>query len=282
MTDKSSSPHGSPTRPAALPAVKPVGPEVDGIPIAAKFKGPGPVYSLPPTLGMDAKYGQRAPAFSFGVKIPPKTSSIGPGPAASSPTIPGKSPSFSLQGGFKKTRKDGRAVIFGPSPDAAVDLDNPGPAKYCVTATTSVVPRAPAYTITSRSPEEKPPTTPGPAAYRPPTSIGTRQVTVRSSPAPTIAAQRSAKAETKSPGPAAYQPVSPTKVGAAPPAYSLGRRWGDDRDVSYAKTIPGPGAYNPSLSTNKQAAPAYSFRQKHSDYEHFVPDVEGGDGPLVL
>lgn len=42
--------------------------------------------------------------------------SIGPGPAAFSPKVMLKGPSFSLQGGFKKTRKDGRAVIYGQNP----------------------------------------------------------------------------------------------------------------------------------------------------------------------
>ncbi|ORZ33551.1 hypothetical protein BCR44DRAFT_1438197 [Catenaria anguillulae PL171] len=250
--------------------------QVEGIPIAAKFKGPGPVYSLPPTIGINAKYiGQRAPAFSFGVKIPLKAASIGPGPAA-----------FSPRGGFKKVRSDGRAVIFHANPNAGpaeVDLDNPGPAKYQVTATNSVVPRAPAYTITSRPPPEKPPAIPGPAAYCPPTSVGMKQITVASSPAPTIAPGRTVKMEDKSPGPAAYQPVSPNKLGLAPPAYSLGRRWDKDSELGYdvAKTIPGPGAYNPTLR-NKSAAPMYSFRQKHSEYEHFVPDDESGNGPLIL
>jgi hypothetical protein len=80
---------------------------------------------LPPTIGINAKYiGHRAPAFSFGVKIPLKEGSIGPGPAAFAPTVPGKGPSFSLQGGFKKIRHDGRAVIFGADPQAAGTLLN--------------------------------------------------------------------------------------------------------------------------------------------------------------
>ncbi|KAJ3358592.1 hypothetical protein AMAG_02596 [Allomyces macrogynus ATCC 38327] len=278
--DKQPKSASAPASPSAAPGT--VLPEVDGIPIAAKFKGPGPVYSLPPTIGIDAKYiGQRAPAFSFGVKIPLKDASIGPGPAASKPQVPGKGPSFSLQSGFKKTRHDGRAVIFMADPYAEVDLDNPGPAKYKVTATNSVVPRAPAYTITSRPPEEKPAATPGPAAYRPPTSVGTKQITVQSSPAPTIAPARTLKMENKSPGPAAYQPVSPVKVSHAPPAYSLGRRWDKDSELTQAKRIPGPGAYNPTLKT-KSAAPTYSFRQRHSEYEHFVADLESGSGPLIL
>ena len=40
------------------------------IPIAARFKGPGPAaYTLPSTLGLNAKTGKRAPAYSFGTKI---------------------------------------------------------------------------------------------------------------------------------------------------------------------------------------------------------------------
>ena len=40
------------------------------IAIAARFKGPGPAaYTLPSTLGLNAKTGKRAPAYSFGTKI---------------------------------------------------------------------------------------------------------------------------------------------------------------------------------------------------------------------
>ena len=50
-----------------LTASESEGPEV---PIAARFKGPGPAaYTLPSTLGLNAKTGKRAPAYSFGVKI---------------------------------------------------------------------------------------------------------------------------------------------------------------------------------------------------------------------
>lgn len=259
--------------------------DVEGLPIGAKFKGPGPLYSLPPTLGPNAKYiGTRSPAFSFGVKMPLKNESIGPGPATFAPKINSKSPSFSLQGGFKKTRKDGRAVIFGSSPNredpSEVDLDNPGPAKYNVTTTTSMVERAPAYTITSRPPEEKAAKTPGPAAYCLPNSLGTRQISVKSSPAPTIAAIRLSKREYLSPGPAAYNAINQNKMRTSSPMYSLGARWEKDPGAAYSKTIPGPGAYNPS-GNSKPYAPSYSFRRKHSEYEYFVPD-ESEPGPLII
>jgi hypothetical protein len=40
------------------------------IPIAGRFKGPGPAaYTLPSTVGLNAKTGKRAPAYSFGTKI---------------------------------------------------------------------------------------------------------------------------------------------------------------------------------------------------------------------
>ncbi|KAL7751326.1 nucleoside diphosphate kinase Ndk1 [Sorochytrium milnesiophthora] len=266
----------------ALPSIPNGGSNIEGIPIAAKFKGPGPVYSLPPTLGTDAKFvGKRAPAYSFGVKIPPKTNSIGPGPAAFAPVKSGEGPSFSLQGGFKKARRNGRAVIIGKyESDMAteVDLDNPGPANYNLMHLNNGN-RPPAYTITGRQASDKQNPTPGPAAYRPPSCIGTHQTAVESSPAPTIMPLRPGKSEYRSPGPAAYQPVSPAKLRQAAPAYSLGRRWDENeqRTKSRAgprKLTPGPGEYNP-MYANKHSAPNYSFRQRHSEYEHFVPDEDG-------
>jgi hypothetical protein len=90
------------------------------IPIAARFKGPGPAaYTLPSTMGLNAKTGKRAPAYSFGTKIDfdsleKKCKFLNlikdiyqtPGPNAFFPqatrTGRNKGPAFSLQSGFKK------------------------------------------------------------------------------------------------------------------------------------------------------------------------------------
>ncbi|KAJ1502520.1 Outer dense fiber protein 3B, partial [Coelomomyces lativittatus] len=157
--------------------------------------------------------------------------------------------------------------------------DNPGPAKYHIVDPQLYGPKVPAYTITSRSIKENPLTTPGPATYSIPSTIGTKQIAVIASPAPTIAPSRHSKLISNSPGPAAYQPVNPTKLHHSSPAYSLGARWEKDSSIAYANTIPGPGKYNPA-DTNKHSTPSYSFRQKHSEYEHFVNDPD--NGPLVL
>ncbi|KAJ1564467.1 hypothetical protein HK096_007845, partial [Nowakowskiella sp. JEL0078] len=89
----------------------PVQSELHEIPIAARSKGPGPAaYTLPSTVGLNAKTGKRAPAYSFGIKIYNPMTSTAPGPNSFFPqttrTGSSKGPAFSLQGGWKNPRVD--------------------------------------------------------------------------------------------------------------------------------------------------------------------------------
>ncbi|KAJ1566991.1 Outer dense fiber protein 3-like protein 2 [Cladochytrium tenue] len=108
------------------------------IPIAARSKGPGPAaYTLPSTIGLNAKTGKRAPAYSFGIKLnyDKQQAKETPGPNAFFPqttrTGTSKGPAFSLQGGYKKSSVD-------------------GPAAYSALDPSKIKKSAPAYSLGSR------------------------------------------------------------------------------------------------------------------------------------
>ncbi|KAJ3053547.1 hypothetical protein HK097_003976 [Rhizophlyctis rosea] len=271
--------------------------ETKEIPIAARLKGPGPAaYTLPTTIGLTAKTGKRAPAYSFGIKITgPKAVSETPGPNAFFPqttrTGASKGPAFSLQGGYKKERaasagsdRDGKQ---GDEPEPLVDGDTPGPGKYNPTYISAKEPRAPAYSMGGRRSSDKQNGNPGPAEYAINSTVGLHPaITVPAAPAYTIKPPRPMKLESFSPGPAAYAALSPSKIKPAAPAYSLGSRWqhpvGETFEASadgeiVVATTPGPGHYTPDIHHSKQGAPQYTFRNKHSEYELFVPDTTEGE-----
>ncbi|KAJ3333868.1 hypothetical protein HDU76_002194 [Blyttiomyces sp. JEL0837] len=149
---------------------------VKEIPIAARSKGPGPAaYTLPSTIGLNAKTGKRAPAYSFGIKLnydKQLAASETPGPNAFFPqttrTGASKGPAFSLQGGFKKDRQDEDSSKRGD----IGDVDTPGPGKYNPTYIPSKEPRAPAYSMGGRRNNEKLNINPGPAEYTISSTIG--------------------------------------------------------------------------------------------------------------
>ncbi|KAI8812797.1 hypothetical protein BJ742DRAFT_752489 [Cladochytrium replicatum] len=255
------------------------------IPIAARSKGPGPAaYTLPSTIGLNAKTGSRAPAYSFGMKLNNPNADSSPGPNKFFPqtTRTGSSngPAFSLQGNFKKTR---------------IDMDTPGPGKYNPTYIPAKEPRAPAYSIGGRRNMDKANMYPGPAEYSITSTLGLRPaINIRAAAAYTIKPPRPIKLESFSPGPAAYAALNPSKIKRASPAYSLGSRWPHDggspfsdskdayeyhgADGSTTKvTMPGPGHYTPMLNYSKDTQPTFSFRVKHSEYELFVPDTQEGE-----
>ncbi|KAJ3040432.1 hypothetical protein HDV00_010868 [Rhizophlyctis rosea] len=269
------------------------------IPIAARLKGPGPAaYTLPTTIGLTAKTGKRAPAYSFGIKIMgPRTVSETPGPNAFFPqttrTGASKGPAFSLQGGYKKERIGSaisRSEAGGeevPQEGVWVDGDTPGPGKYNPTYISAKEPRAPAYSMGGRRSSDKQNGNPGPAEYAINSTVGLHPaITVPAAPAYTIKPPRPMKLESFSPGPAAYAALSPSKIKPSAPAYSLGSRWqhavGEAFEASadgeiIVTTTPGPGHYTPDIHNSKQGAPQYSFRSKHSEYELFVPDTSEGE-----
>ncbi|KND02052.1 uncharacterized protein SPPG_02556 [Spizellomyces punctatus DAOM BR117] len=264
------------------------------IPIAARLKGPGPAaYKLPSTIGINAKTMKRAPAYSFGIKLryeqPNPHETPGPNVFFPQTTRVGRSqgPAFSLQGGYKKARKDGM--------DNLTDADTPGPGKYNPAYIPSREPKAPAYSIGGRRPTERPNDNPGPAEYAVAPTLGVHPaITIRAAAAYTIKPPRPVKLESVSPGPAAYSPLDPSKIKTAAPAYSLGSRPRGDSDGPFGgageilegqtaagnalhTVTPGPGQYTPDVKFSKSAKPQFSFRCKHSEYELFVPDTVDGE-----
>ncbi|KAI9331964.1 hypothetical protein BDR26DRAFT_869757 [Obelidium mucronatum] len=273
------------------------------IPIAARSKGPGPAaYTLPSTIGLNAKTGKRAPAYSFGIKLnyeKQNAASETPGPNAFFPqttrTGASKGPAFSLQGGFKKGGQEGEGGEEGKAGDIG-DADTPGPGKYNPTYIPTKEPKAPAYSMGGRRNNEKLNINPGPAEYSISSTLGLHPaITMPAAAAYTIKPPRPMKLESFSPGPAAYAALNPSKIKKSAPAYSLGSRWHhetaespfsglkDNYEIHTANgalvqgPTPGPGHYSPSMYYSKEATPSFSFRCKHSEYELFVPDTSEGE-----
>ncbi|KAJ3249391.1 Outer dense fiber protein 3-like protein 2 [Chytriomyces hyalinus] len=271
------------------------------IPIAARSKGPGPAaYTLPSTIGLHAKTGKRAPAYSFGMKLnyeKQNAASETPGPNAFFPqttrTGASKGPAFSLQGGFKKGGQEGNPD--DPTKETG-EGDTPGPGKYNPTYIPTKEPKAPAYSMGGRRNNEKLNINPGPAEYLISSTLGLHPaITMPAAAAYTIKPPRPMKLESFSPGPAAYAALDPSKIKKSAPAYSLGSRWHHENaespfsGLSNAYEVhtangalvqgptPGPGHYSPSMYYNKEATPSFSFRCKHSEYELFVPDTSEGE-----
>ncbi|XP_070309702.1 ciliary microtubule associated protein 1B isoform X3 [Odocoileus virginianus] len=144
-------------------------------PIGALFSGPGPKYKLPPSTGyiLHDPSRPRAPAFTFGARLPTQQTSCGPGPGHLVParmTVRGldSAPAYS---------------IFGRPRHAAPFL-TPGPGRYFPErAGNAAYPSAPRHTIAPRNwglrLESQ---TPGPGTYTMPSLLGPRVVGKASAP----------------------------------------------------------------------------------------------------
>ncbi|XP_051818533.1 outer dense fiber protein 3B isoform X2 [Antechinus flavipes] len=112
-------------------------------PIAALHSGPGPKYMLPTNTGykMHDPSRFRAPAFSFGIKIPEQSTTCGPGPGHLIPermTVrgPNGGPAYSLYG----RPRDGRL------------FRTPGPGRYFPERATNVAyPKPPGHSMAGRT-----------------------------------------------------------------------------------------------------------------------------------
>nr|XP_055183835.1 outer dense fiber protein 3B isoform X2 [Nyctereutes procyonoides] len=112
-------------------------------PIAALYRGPGPKYLLPPNTGytLHDPSRPRAPAFSFGARLPPPRTFCGPGPGHLVParmTVrgPDGSPAYSIHG----------------RPRPAAPLLTPGPGRYFPErAGNATYPSAPRHSIAPRN-----------------------------------------------------------------------------------------------------------------------------------
>ncbi|XP_059793290.1 ciliary microtubule associated protein 1B isoform X4 [Balaenoptera ricei] len=144
-------------------------------PIAALYSGPGPKYKLPASTGyiLHDPSRPRAPAFTFGARLPTQQTSRGPGPGHLVParmTVRGRdgAPAYS---------------IFGRPRHAAPFL-TPGPGRYFPErAGNAAYPSAPRHTIAPRNwglrAESQ---TPGPGTYTVPSLLGPRVVGKVSAP----------------------------------------------------------------------------------------------------
>lgn len=252
------------------------------IPIAARFKGPGPAaYTVPSTFATPFVR-NKAPAWTFGSRVDIKDANIfSPGPGAFNPraTRDGHigGPAFSLQGGFRKIRRDGKAIING-----AMELDTPGPGAYSVGKALATGPvKGPAYTISGRTEPFIETSLPGPSQYSIRSTIGVPVATGKSAPCSSIAGQRPTKVTSTSPGPALYNsPMLNLRVLNSAPAYSLGVRINKETGDWNSKT-PGPGSYTPTTRIKAREAPSFSFGVRHSEYEAFVITDEDLKSVLV-
>uniref|UniRef100_A0A8C0NU45 Outer dense fiber of sperm tails 3B n=1 Tax=Canis lupus familiaris TaxID=9615 RepID=A0A8C0NU45_CANLF len=197
----------------------------------------------------------RAPAFSFGARLPPPRTFCGPGPGHLVParmTVrgPDGSPAYSIHG----------------RPRPAAPLLTPGPGRYFPErAGNATYPSAPRHSIAPRNwgahAEQQ---TPGPATYTVPSLLGPRVVGKVSAPTYSICG-RSAVGSfcedlSKTPGPCAYHVVSPAIYKARAPQFSMLARTSPPRDNSLN---PGPAAY----SVDQHRKPrGWSFGIRHSDY----------------
>ncbi|XP_063099862.1 ciliary microtubule associated protein 1B isoform X1 [Cavia porcellus] len=255
-------------------------------PIAALYRGPGPKYKLPPNTGylLHDPSRPRAPAFTFGLRLPAQQTTCGPGPGHLVPPRmtargAGGGPAYSIQGRLRHS----------------TPFRTPGPGRYFTEcAGNATYPSAPRYTIAPRNwGVQAWQQTPGPATYTVPSLLGPRVVSkvsaptysiygrsavgscfedlskVRGSahgmglgpgPGPGDAVEATTSALPQSPGPCAYHVVNPGIYKTRAPQYTMLARTSPPRDNTLK---PGPADYN----VNQHRKPSgWSFGIRHSDY----------------
>nr|XP_055107862.1 outer dense fiber protein 3B isoform X2 [Symphalangus syndactylus] len=270
-------------------------------PIAAHYGGPGPKYKLPPNTGyvLHDPSRPRAPAFTFGARLPTQQTTCGPGPGHLVParmTVrgPDGAPAYSIYG----------------RPRRSAPVLTPGPGTYFPErAGNATYPSAPRHTIASRnwgvqgeqqSPGEartahprtvglptrdqgppsgsgdhpapvrgdplppSPASSPGPAAYTVPSLLGPRVIGKVSAPTYSIYGRRAAGSFfedlSKTPGPCAYHVVSPGVYKSRAPQFTMLARTPVPQDNTRK---PGPAAYNVDQHRKPRG---WSFGIRHSDY----------------
>ncbi|XP_066110772.1 ciliary microtubule associated protein 1B [Saccopteryx bilineata] len=236
-------------------------------PIAALYSGPGPKYKLPPNTGYNLHDPSRprAPAFTFGLRLPTQQTSCGPGPGyvvvPAHMTMRGRdcTPAYS---------------IYGRPRQAAPSL-TPGPGRYFPErAGNATYPSAPRHTIASRNWDiHTKQQTPGPGTYTVPSLLGPRVIGKVSAPTYSIYGRSEVGSVfedlSKTPGPCAYHVVNPGIYKSRAPQFSMLARNSLPQDNSLN---PGPAAYN----VNQHRKPrGWTFGIRHSDYLAWpVTDVE--------
>lgn len=229
--------------------------------IGAMFRGPGPCYGLPDTIGYQKHDCRktRAPAYSFGFKGKYKDKDeCSPGPAYLIPEKvtrdgPDGAPKYSLKG-----RLNAQTSFRTPGPDAYRSED--------------VLPlrekRAAAYSFGSRTKFSQKDNNPAPNQYSLPdlTSCRVPHKTTMPSYSMTGRSKIGGFHEDlqKTPGPGTYKIVNPKIYKQRHPEYSMGGRCAVPGDGTQK---PGPGAHSPEkVYNNKKIAPQFSFGIRHSEY----------------
>ncbi|XP_047599384.1 outer dense fiber protein 3B isoform X2 [Lutra lutra] len=276
-------------------------------PIAALYRGPGPKYMLPPNTGyvLHDPSRPRAPAFSFGARLPSQQTSCGPGPGHLVPahiTVRGRdgTPAYSIYG----------------RPRHAAPLLTPGPGRYFPErAGNATYPSAPRHTIAPRNwGTHAKQQTPGPGTYTVPSLLGPRVIGKVSAPTYSLygrsavgsffedlskvgrgcqagrnegsagratggtkqevraSGQRGVEAGPnapaalpQTPGPCAYHAVNTGIYKSRAPQFSMLARTSLPQDNTLN---PGPAAYNVDQPRKPRG---WSFGIRHSDYLARVP-----------
>ncbi|XP_059793288.1 ciliary microtubule associated protein 1B isoform X2 [Balaenoptera ricei] len=244
-------------------------------PIAALYSGPGPKYKLPASTGyiLHDPSRPRAPAFTFGARLPTQQTSRGPGPGHLVParmTVRGRdgAPAYSIFGRPRHaapflTPGPARAPIRSPmqfrptprsAPQAGTSRSERGTRRTPARLGTPSLPETGA-SVRSRRPQAPGPTL-CPRSWARASSVKFRP---RFTPS-TAAARWAASARTSTPGPCAYPVVSPGIYKPRAPQFSMLARTSLPQGNSLN---PGPAAYNVDQHRKPRG---WSFGIRHSDY----------------
>ncbi|XP_023292412.1 outer dense fiber protein 3-like [Lucilia cuprina] len=209
--------------------------------------GPGPAYSLPPTIGYEKhdQRKQRSPQYTMGGRLKVKNVSITPGPGINTQNLTryGRVTSKVYSMAARTFVKDTRNI-------------GPGPANYDVSKRPYVnITAPPSYSMGRRDNFRFKNICPGPNAY------GIKDgVVKKSAPAYSIGIKTALKDKAGSPGPANY-PASNLKVTKSKaPEYSMYPR----SKIVDKSIVPGSNAYDRTNYKPGKSSPAYSFGIRHS------------------
>ncbi|XP_061203086.1 ciliary microtubule associated protein 1B isoform X2 [Neopsephotus bourkii] len=224
-------------------------------PIAALYTSPGPKYGIPSSVGFHQHdpCRERAPAFSFGLRLEARPQERSPGPGYLLP------PGTTARG-----RAGTPACSIGGRTRDPMPFSTPGPGRYSPERAGRVAfPTAPACSLHSRTRHGAAPQSPGPAAYLLPPVLGTHLVSKASAPSYSVLGRSSIgtfyQDLCKTPGPCQYRMVDTDVYKHRAPRFSMLARNVAPGDTS---TKPGPGAYSPQ----QRRPQGVTFGIRHSEY----------------
>ncbi|XP_056371393.1 outer dense fiber protein 3B isoform X1 [Oenanthe melanoleuca] len=235
------------------------------VPVAGRFRSPGPQYGLPSGIGESGSAGPagdrsrqdqvpaspcpppgcehrdpsalRAPGYTFGLRLRGPEQPRSPGPQYLVPTGVtargrDRAPAFTMSGRARQPRA----------------MDTPGPAYYSPElADRMTLPSAPACTVASRARQNKPQQTPGPGSYQLPPVMGPNQVIKKSAPQCTMTGRAPSMFDDKrmTPGPSRYGTVDTNVYMARAPRCTIAGR-SRPRPILHT---PGPCDYSPKQAS---------------------------------